>query len=111
MDSEAVVRCLRSKSEEEILALNKVFKIIPGVVDGAVLPRHPQELLASVNFHPVPSIIGVNNDEYGWIIPSSISTADSWKKMDRQTVQTVLQRRSERMRWPPVFSDLLIEII
>ncbi|KAM7332499.1 hypothetical protein ACRRTK_009207 [Alexandromys fortis] len=46
-----------------------VFKIIPAVVDGVFLPKHPQELLASVNFRPVPSIIGVNNDEYGWIIP------------------------------------------
>ena len=47
----------------------QVFKIIPAVVDGVFLPKHPQELLASVNFRPVPSIIGVNNDEYGWIIP------------------------------------------
>lgn len=44
--------------------------IIPGVVDGTFLPRHPQELLASADFQPVPSIIGVNNDEYGWIIPT-----------------------------------------
>ncbi|XP_008837357.1 pyrethroid hydrolase Ces2e-like isoform X2 [Nannospalax galili] len=109
VNSEALVGCLRGKNEEEILAINKAFKIIPGIVDGIFLPRHPKELLASANLHPVPSIIGVNNDEYGWIIPSSISTADSWKKMDRQTVQAVLQRRSERMRWPPVFSDLLIE--
>lgn len=45
------------------------FKIIPGVVDGTFLPRHPQELMASADFQPVPSIIGVNNDEYGWLIP------------------------------------------
>ena len=44
--------------------------MIPGVVDGIFLPRHPQELLASADFQPVPSIIGVNNDEFGWIIPS-----------------------------------------
>ncbi|OBS58338.1 hypothetical protein A6R68_10572 [Neotoma lepida] len=68
-DSEALVRCLRGKSEAEILVINKVFNIIPAVVDGVFLPRHPQELLASVDFHPVPSIIGVNNDEYGFIIP------------------------------------------
>ncbi|KAM7332495.1 hypothetical protein ACRRTK_009203 [Alexandromys fortis] len=69
MDSEALVRCLRGKSEAEILVINKVFKVIPAVVDGVFLPKHPQELLASVNFRPVPSIIGVNNDEYGWVIP------------------------------------------
>jgi carboxylesterase type B len=45
------------------------FKTIPGLVDGAFLPRHPQELLASADFRPVPSIIGVNNDEYGFVLP------------------------------------------
>lgn len=48
----------------------QAFKIIPGIVDGIFLPRHPKELLASADFQFVPSIIGVNNDEYGWIIPS-----------------------------------------
>uniref|UniRef100_F7B7G3 Carboxylesterase 2-like protein 1 n=1 Tax=Monodelphis domestica TaxID=13616 RepID=F7B7G3_MONDO len=63
-------RCLRSKSEEEMLAMTKLFKIIPGVVDGKFLPRHPEELLAAGEFHHVPCIIGVNNHEYGWIIPA-----------------------------------------
>ncbi|KAM5134102.1 pyrethroid hydrolase Ces2e-like [Callospermophilus lateralis] len=49
--------------------VSTAFMIIPGLVDGAFLPRHPQELLASADFQPVPSIIGVNNDEYGWGIP------------------------------------------
>lgn len=38
-------------------------------MDGEFLPEHPLELLASPDFHPVPSIIGVNKDEYGWLIP------------------------------------------
>uniref|UniRef100_A0A8C8YMX4 Carboxylic ester hydrolase n=1 Tax=Prolemur simus TaxID=1328070 RepID=A0A8C8YMX4_PROSS len=74
VDSKALVDCLRGKSEEEILATNK---IIPGVVDGAFLPRHPQELLASADFQPVPSIIGINNDEFGWIVPVALSTSMS----------------------------------
>ncbi|EDL92343.1 rCG51379, partial [Rattus norvegicus] len=69
MDSETLVQCLRNKSEEEILAINKVFTMIPAVVDGEFLPNHPQQLLTPVDFHPVPSIIGVNNDEYGWLFP------------------------------------------
>lgn len=47
----------------------QTFKVIAAVVDGTFLPRHPQELLASADFQPVPSIIGVNNDEYGFLIP------------------------------------------
>ncbi|XP_028635092.1 acylcarnitine hydrolase-like [Grammomys surdaster] len=63
MDSEFLVSCLRSKSEAEILAINEVFFLIPAVMDGEFLPRHPKELLTSEDFHPVPRIIGVNNDE------------------------------------------------
>uniref|UniRef100_A0A8C8U9U7 Carboxylic ester hydrolase n=1 Tax=Peromyscus maniculatus bairdii TaxID=230844 RepID=A0A8C8U9U7_PERMB len=69
MDSESLVGCLRGKSEEEILDITKVFTIIPVVVDGVFFPRHPEELLVSADFRPVPSMIGVNNDEFGWAIP------------------------------------------
>ncbi|XP_057610153.1 pyrethroid hydrolase Ces2e-like isoform X4 [Chionomys nivalis] len=109
VDSEALVNCLRDKTEDEIMAINKAFKIIPGIVDGVFLPRHPKELLASADFQSIPSIIGVNNDEYGWIIPSSISATDSQKELDRQTVQAILRRRAAQMMWPPEFSDLLME--
>ncbi|KFO19967.1 acylcarnitine hydrolase [Fukomys damarensis] len=109
IDSEAMVRCLRDKSEEEIVAITKSFKIIPAVVDGAFLPRHPQELLASADFHPVPSIIGVNNDEYGWVIPMFLGSADTQKEMSRETLRTVLQSMSARMMLPAEFGDLLME--
>ena len=56
--------------------------MIPAVVDGEFLPKHPQELLTSMDFHPVPSIIGVNTDEYGWIIPMvshSFNPLGAWR--------------------------------
>uniref|UniRef100_A0A8C2UWT8 Acylcarnitine hydrolase-like n=2 Tax=Chinchilla lanigera TaxID=34839 RepID=A0A8C2UWT8_CHILA len=109
IDSEAMVRCLRGKSEEEIVAITKSLKIIPAVVDGAFLPRHPQELLASADFQPVPSIIGVNNNEYGWIIPMISGFADNQKKMNRETLQAVLQSMSAQMMLPAEFGDLLME--
>ncbi|XP_057610150.1 pyrethroid hydrolase Ces2e-like isoform X1 [Chionomys nivalis] len=117
VDSEALVNCLRDKTEDEIMAINKAFKIIPGIVDGVFLPRHPKELLASADFQSIPSIIGVNNDEYGWIIPSvrprrkalGLWEACSIKELDRQTVQAILRRRAAQMMWPPEFSDLLME--
>ncbi|MEJ1276137.1 hypothetical protein NN561_007040 [Cricetulus griseus] len=68
-DTEALVHCLRDKSKAEILAINQVFTMTPGVVDGMFLPRHPRELLASVDFHPVPSIVGIDSDEFGWGVP------------------------------------------
>uniref|UniRef100_A0A8C9PYP2 Carboxylic ester hydrolase n=1 Tax=Spermophilus dauricus TaxID=99837 RepID=A0A8C9PYP2_SPEDA len=98
VESEALVSCLRGKSEQEMLAITKVGT----VVDGAFLPRHPQELLASADFQPVPSIIGVNNDEYGWIIPM--------KDIDRETMRAVLQRIStQTMMFSAECADLLME--
>ncbi|KAF0884203.1 EST2 esterase, partial [Crocuta crocuta] len=108
-DSEALVKCLRDKSEEEILAINEHFRIIPGMVDGTFLPRHPQELLASADFQRVPCIIGVNNDEYGWLIPSAFAISDNQKEMDRETVKATLQNMLALLVLPPESVDLLME--
>ncbi|XP_060248114.1 acylcarnitine hydrolase-like isoform X3 [Meriones unguiculatus] len=109
MDSEALVRCLRGKSEAEILDINKDFKVIPAVVDGVFLPRHPQELLASVDFHPVPSIIGVNNDEYGWNLPMYLGSAQTIMEITRENLNAVLKNAAAQMMLPPECSDLLME--
>ncbi|XP_031196986.1 acylcarnitine hydrolase-like [Mastomys coucha] len=109
MDSEALVRCLRGKSEAEILAISKNFQMIPAVVDGEFLPKHPQELLASADFHPVPSIIGFNNDEYGWIVPKVIGSVQTIKGITRENLQAVLKDTAPQMMLPPECSDLLME--
>ncbi|XP_040596718.1 cocaine esterase isoform X2 [Mesocricetus auratus] len=109
MDSESLVGCLRGKSEEELLAITKVFKIIPAVVDGEFFPRHPEELLVSADFRPVPSIIGVTNDEYSWDIPMYMSNIDTGKKLDRETIQAGLQRTQTQLMLSPDFTDMLIE--
>ncbi|XP_010849380.1 PREDICTED: cocaine esterase isoform X1 [Bison bison bison] len=109
VDSEALVDCLRHKNEEEVLAINKLVKIIPGVVDGIFLPKHPLELLASDDFQPVPSIIGVNNDEYGWIIPLSMNNSDTRREISRESVRNALQELSTMTTMPPEFGELLME--
>ncbi|XP_028624439.1 pyrethroid hydrolase Ces2e-like isoform X3 [Grammomys surdaster] len=86
-----------------------VFKIIPAVVDGEFLPNHPQELLTSVDFHPVPSIIGVNNDEYGWLLPMILGSDQTINKITRETLQAVLKNTTTQMMLPPECSDLLME--
>nr|XP_004663523.2 acylcarnitine hydrolase-like [Jaculus jaculus] len=109
VDSEAMVGCLRGKSEEEILAINKVFKQIPGVVDGDFLPRHPQELLASADFQPVSSIIGVNSDEYAWILPMVMGSDHMIKTINRGNLQSTLKGTASHMNLPAECSDLLME--
>ncbi|XP_058432034.1 cocaine esterase-like isoform X2 [Marmota monax] len=110
VESEALVSCLRGKSEQEMLAITKPFKIIPAVVDGAFLPRHPQELLASADFQLIPSIIGVTNDEYGWGIPMILGPPEIQKDVDRETMRAVLQRISvQTMKLPAECADLLMD--
>uniref|UniRef100_A0A8C0W5Z9 Carboxylic ester hydrolase n=1 Tax=Castor canadensis TaxID=51338 RepID=A0A8C0W5Z9_CASCN len=109
VDSEALVDCLRGKSEEEILAINKPFKTIPGLVDGAFLPRHPQELLASADFRPVPSIIGVNNDEYGFVLPMYMGYIETIKKINRRTLPAIMESMTANMGLPAGCGDLLME--
>ncbi|XP_078526705.1 fatty acyl-CoA hydrolase precursor, medium chain-like [Lissotriton helveticus] len=93
-DSAALVNCMRKKSEEEIL---KPFltglKVVPGVTDGVFLPKNPEEILADHESNPVPFIIGVNNQEFGWIIPVAMNISQSTLKegLDRQTVDSFLR--------------------
>ncbi|XP_062033242.1 cocaine esterase-like isoform X2 [Lepus europaeus] len=109
VDSETLVRCLRAKSEEEMLAITKAFMLIAGVVDGVFLPRHPKELLASADFQPVPSVIGVNNDEYGWMLPKLLFATDPLQERDREAMREIIHQAAEQLMLPPALGDLLMD--
>uniref|UniRef100_A0A8D0L6P9 Carboxylic ester hydrolase n=1 Tax=Sphenodon punctatus TaxID=8508 RepID=A0A8D0L6P9_SPHPU len=70
--SAEMVGCLKGKTEEEILnATHKMHAVfIPEIADGVFLPTAPRELLEQRKFNQVPYIIGVNNNEFGWIFPT-----------------------------------------
>lgn len=40
------------------------------VVDGVLLPKAPEEILAEKKFNKVPYIVGFNKQEFGWNLPS-----------------------------------------
>ncbi|XP_049559597.1 carboxylesterase 5A [Orcinus orca] len=68
-DSVALLQCLWAKSSKELLSINKKTKSFTRVVDGFFFPHDPLHLLAQKSFKPVPSIIGVNNPECGFLLP------------------------------------------
>ncbi|XP_040591245.1 carboxylesterase 5A [Mesocricetus auratus] len=68
-DSQTLLQCLREKSSLELLKLGKKTKSFTRVVDGSFFPDEPIELLSQKTFKAVPSIIGVNNHECGYILP------------------------------------------
>ncbi|XP_036604055.1 pyrethroid hydrolase Ces2e-like [Trichosurus vulpecula] len=105
--SASLVEYLRNRTESEILAVSKTFKIIPGLVDGRFFPKHPENLLASGEFHHVPSIIGVNNHEYGWVIPVSLGMVKFKEEMTRETIREILL--SPLMGIPPVIVYMIMD--
>uniref|UniRef100_A0A9L0R924 Carboxylic ester hydrolase n=1 Tax=Equus caballus TaxID=9796 RepID=A0A9L0R924_HORSE len=76
--SAVIVHCLRQKTEDELLETSldlfgeprESHPFLPTVVDGVLLPRMPEEILAEKTFNTVPYIVGINKQEFGWIIPT-----------------------------------------
>uniref|UniRef100_G1PHM4 Carboxylic ester hydrolase n=1 Tax=Myotis lucifugus TaxID=59463 RepID=G1PHM4_MYOLU len=71
--SAVMVHCLRQKSEEELLETSLKMLIMCSVVDGVLLPKMPEELLAEKQLNSVPYMVGINQQEFGWILPMSIT--------------------------------------
>ncbi|XP_067321006.1 cocaine esterase-like isoform X1 [Anolis sagrei] len=109
----ALVLCLRSKSEEEMAALNvqlcKVLGMIPAVVDGEFLPKAPEELLAAKEFVHVPYLMGLNNQEYGWAIPQSPVFLSLTEGMDRQEVTAAFQQSAPILNLPAETMQMALE--
>ncbi|KAG6940646.1 carboxylesterase 2 [Chelydra serpentina] len=102
--SSAMVHCLRKKMDKEIMTLNadliKQMRYVPAVIDGVFIPKKPEELLAAKEFSTVPYIIGVNNHEYGWIIPSVFHVSGIEEGMEKQTIISSLQRSFSLQQFP-----------
>ncbi|XP_012501647.1 PREDICTED: liver carboxylesterase 1-like [Propithecus coquereli] len=103
--SAVMVHCLRRKTEEELLEAAKKMEgeaqmlpcslpqshpFVPTVVDGVLLPKTPEEILAEKSFNTVPYIVGMNKQEFGWIIPTLMSSPLSEGKLDQKTATSLL---------------------
>uniref|UniRef100_H0XC63 Carboxylic ester hydrolase n=2 Tax=Otolemur garnettii TaxID=30611 RepID=H0XC63_OTOGA len=103
--SAVMVHCLRQKTEDELLDLTlkmNFFAIhlnenpgeadlfMPTVVDGVVLPKMPEELLKEKNFNMVPYVVGINKQEFGWILPMMLGFPLSEGKLDQKTATSLL---------------------
>uniref|UniRef100_A0A8C9QL33 Carboxylic ester hydrolase n=1 Tax=Spermophilus dauricus TaxID=99837 RepID=A0A8C9QL33_SPEDA len=102
-----MVHCLRQKTEEELLETTLKMKfftldmlgdprestpMIPSVIDGVVLPKTPEEILADKTFNTVPYIVGINKQEFGWILPTMMGFPISEGKLDQKTATSLLQK-------------------
>ncbi|XP_030877965.1 liver carboxylesterase-like [Leptonychotes weddellii] len=63
---------------------------LPTVVDGVLLPKMPEEILAEKKFNSVPYIIGINKQEFGWLLPMMMGYPLSEGKLDQKTAASLL---------------------
>ncbi|KAF5927187.1 hypothetical protein HPG69_019113, partial [Diceros bicornis minor] len=65
---------------------------LPTVVDGVLLPKMPEEILAEKTFNTVPYIVGINKQEFGWVLPTLMGFPLSEGKLDQKTASSLLQK-------------------
>ncbi|NP_031980.2 carboxylesterase 1C precursor [Mus musculus] len=94
--SAAMVQCLRQKTESELLEISgKLVQYnisLSTMIDGVVLPKAPEEILAEKSFNTVPYIVGFNKQEFGWIIPMMLQNLLPEGKMNEETASLLLRR-------------------
>uniref|UniRef100_A0A8C4Y4L6 Carboxylic ester hydrolase n=1 Tax=Gopherus evgoodei TaxID=1825980 RepID=A0A8C4Y4L6_9SAUR len=112
--SAAMVHCLREKTEEEMMEITLKMVggtvihlcvcvtspcvcvtppyslLISAVLDGVFFLKSPEELLAEKAINAVPYIIGVNNHEFGWLLPNLFKYPAFTEGLDKETVTSLL---------------------
>uniref|UniRef100_A0A8D2DZH9 Carboxylic ester hydrolase n=1 Tax=Sciurus vulgaris TaxID=55149 RepID=A0A8D2DZH9_SCIVU len=110
--SAIIVHCMRQKTEEELLEITMrmvgaSFQINDAfvtsrpsmltVIDGVLLPKTPEEILADKNFNTVPYMVGINKQEFGWLIPEVLMGYPLSEGNLDQKMATSLLRKSYPM--------------
>nr|XP_020138441.1 liver carboxylesterase 1-like isoform X2 [Microcebus murinus] len=122
--SAVMVHCLRQKTEEELLeaTLKMNFFVIdlvgdprvrhpflPTVVDGVVLPKSPEEILAEKSFNTVPYIVGFNKQEFSWILPLLMGYPLPEDKLDQETATSLFWKSYPFTGIPEELTSVAIE--
>uniref|UniRef100_A0A4X2LTZ4 Carboxylic ester hydrolase n=1 Tax=Vombatus ursinus TaxID=29139 RepID=A0A4X2LTZ4_VOMUR len=103
----SMVHCIRQKTEEEILNTTlKMVEPIGGttrkrkqntteekiILDGVFFPKNPKELLAKKQFNHIPYIVGINNNEFSWLLPTLMKYPPFEDRMDQEKAMLLVWR-------------------
>ncbi|KAM4574000.1 carboxylesterase 3 isoform 1-T1 [Odontesthes bonariensis] len=89
--TEELVRCIRGKRVDELVAATKKMKVyLAAVVDGDLLHGTAEVLLRRKEVLKVPVMMGITNHEFGWILPQSFVPPGWEKGMNRESVLAVM---------------------
>ncbi|CAN0022241.1 unnamed protein product [Rangifer tarandus platyrhynchus] len=81
---------LEGEAQTILCPVPQNYPFLPTVVDGVLLPRIPEEMLAEKNFNTVPYIVGINKKEFGWILPLFMRYPLSEDKLDQETATSLV---------------------
>ncbi|KAM9301961.1 fatty acyl-CoA hydrolase precursor, medium chain-like [Gastrophryne carolinensis] len=112
-DVSVLVECLKEKSEEELMDLITALKLLPfpAVVDGIFLPRPAEQIMADKEMNPVPFMAGTTEQEFGWILPSTMNISGLREGMDRETASALLHTNPMLGTLGPLIPLLMEEYI
>ncbi|XP_066292386.1 fatty acyl-CoA hydrolase precursor, medium chain-like [Branchiostoma lanceolatum] len=81
-DTALLVDCLRQKTQDEVVqGCERMMKLRSGewgkyffaTLDGTFFPEHPKDLQNQGQANEVDYLLGVNNHEYGFVMPSMVN--------------------------------------
>ncbi|KAM9302213.1 fatty acyl-CoA hydrolase precursor, medium chain-like [Gastrophryne carolinensis] len=109
-DLSSVVKCLKEKSEEEMLKIMKKKEnvFLPVCVDGVFLPKPVDEIMANKESNDVPLLLGFCDHDFGWLVPQVFNIGRLPDQMSWESVQQKLER-IQLMNLSPSEISLVLE--
>ncbi|XP_044539663.1 liver carboxylesterase-like, partial [Gracilinanus agilis] len=83
--------------------------IVPMVADGVFFPKNPKELLVEKQFKNIPYIVGINHDEFGWILPTMLEYPLSEDRLDQEKATALLWSSYPLVRIPKDLTPVITE--
>nr|XP_025744840.1 carboxylesterase 3 isoform X4 [Callorhinus ursinus] len=99
--SAEMLQCLRQTANKEQILNVKLNTTASYTVDGTFFPKSPMELLRDRHFHSVPFLVGVNNHEFGWLIPRGWGFLDKMQQMSTEDILAMVKPSLASMDVPP----------
>uniref|UniRef100_A0AAR2J0J0 Carboxylic ester hydrolase n=1 Tax=Pygocentrus nattereri TaxID=42514 RepID=A0AAR2J0J0_PYGNA len=86
--TQKIAECIKQWSTEDMITLSKEHLMLRFVVteDKVFLPKPVEELLQKQEFSKVPLLTGINDDEFGWMMPSFTGPPGWADGMDRDVL-------------------------
>ncbi|XP_010164618.1 fatty acyl-CoA hydrolase precursor, medium chain [Antrostomus carolinensis] len=105
----SLINCLRNQEAEDIVFKSPEIPFLPLVLDGVVLPKSPEEILAGGEFNAVPFMIGVTNNEFGWNIRSTSKIPGLRDIGDKKSIISTLEFLLPMLFIPSEFLPMIVD--